>query len=111
MGLNRVQKRNLAIVLVSQAQQAVDEWEDFKKKEYPGVPEGALDEITAEDVQLRFAGWLQYLPGKPAAPMLLGEDAEGPGSGDGGGEPPVEDADVEDDDEDDIESDDDYDDE
>jgi hypothetical protein len=74
MGLNRVQKRNLAIVLVSQAQQAVDEWETFQKKEYPGVPEGALDDITAEDARQRFAGWLQYLPGKPAAPMLLGDD-------------------------------------
>jgi len=76
MGLNRVQKRNLAIVLVSQAQEVVEDWHSFKQKQYPGVPEDALTELSQDDVRHRFAGWLQYLPGKPAAAMLLGEGDE-----------------------------------
>jgi len=76
MGLNRVQKRNLAIVLVSQAQEVVEEWHSFKQKQYPGVPDDALDDLTQDDVRHRFAGWLQYLPGKPAASMLLDDDEE-----------------------------------
>jgi len=76
MGLNRVQKRNLAIVLVSQASQVVDEWDSFQQKEFPGVPEGALADLSEDDVRQRFAGWLQYLPGKPAASMILGEDED-----------------------------------
>jgi|1185.fasta_scaffold1135270_1 hypothetical protein len=76
MGLNRVQKRNLAIVLVSQAQEVVEDWHSFKQKQYPGVPDDALDELSQDDVRHRFAGWLQYLPGKPAASMLLDDDEE-----------------------------------
>lgn len=82
MGLNRVQKRNLAIVLVSQASQVVDEWDSFQQKEFPGVPEGALADLSEDDVRQRFAGWLQYLPGKPAASMLLGEEEGGEDSDD-----------------------------
>jgi hypothetical protein len=76
MGLNRVQKRNLAIVLVSQAQEVVEDWHAFKQKQYPGVPDNALDDLTQDDVRHRFAGWLQYLPGKPAASILLDDDEE-----------------------------------
>jgi hypothetical protein len=76
MGLNRVQKRNLAIVLVSQAQEVVEDWYNFKQKEYPGVPDNALDDLTQDDVRHRFAGWLQYLPGKPAASLILDDYEE-----------------------------------
>jgi hypothetical protein len=76
MGLNRVQKRNLAIVLVAQAQEVVEDWHSYKQKHFPGVPDDALAELSQDDVRHRFAGWLQYLPGKPAASMLLGESEE-----------------------------------